>query len=205
MSKTEHIRLLLVRVGPTEWGDAGRLVGSTDLPLSAAGQADLLTHVESLGALELGPVLHAKDEASTQTAKALAQAGKGKHRSVEGLGEVKLGLWEGMRAEELEDKCPTAFKHWRADPGGVAPPEGETASDAQARLIDALCKAVERAKPNGRPLTVVLHPLAWALVKLWLDEAPTSDLWRTLKDAPAFEWRMVPRAALKRRRAGAAA
>lgn len=47
MTKPGTVTLTLVRSGATEWDDAGRLQGATDLPMSESGREALLATLDS--------------------------------------------------------------------------------------------------------------------------------------------------------------
>ncbi len=46
-------------------------------------------------------------------------------REIDDLADVDLGLWEGMRGQDLEEKAPKAYREWRENPLNVQVPEGE--------------------------------------------------------------------------------
>lgn len=200
MGKTNEIRVLLVRTPQTQWEQAGRIAGSSDVPLSTEGHESAKKAAAELGDVRLSTIFCGPDEASLTTAQALAETSGAKVKSVEGLGEIHLGLWEGLREEELEDKCPRAYRQWMDDPGVVQVPEGETLDEARTRIMDALCRALEKAKTDTGATGVVLRPLALALVGCELSGAPTRNLWSMMKTGPAMQWRTFERGMLKQTR-----
>jgi broad specificity phosphatase PhoE len=197
MAKTTEIRVLLMRTGETEWEKAGRIAGSSDVPLSDAGRAAVKTAIEGLQAegTRLSTIYCAPDEASLATAEHLAGASGGRVKVVDGLGEMNLGLWEGRLAQELEDKCPTAYRQWVEDPSVVRAPEGETVEEAQDRIVSALARSLDKA--NGGAVAVVLRPVAMALVGCALSGVPNSDLWSMMKTGLS-QWKTVNRGLLRR-------
>ena len=209
MTKKSEIDLLVVRSGRTDWDEGGRLQGATDLPLAETGGAGVEAVVGDLrrddAELKLDAVLHAPDEASVATAKVLTAALGGKARRLAGLAGASLGLWEGLRESELLDRYPTAYKQWREDPASVNPPEGETFVAAQARVLGALAKALD--KSGGKRVGVVLRPLEFGMLRAVLTEQPAGRLWTLVEDGPAAA-RHTPtvasfRAALDALKAGA--
>ena len=194
MAKSTDIRLLLVRTGATEWEAAGRLCGACDLPLSAEGRRSLK---DSVGAIDAEPVsllLCGPDEASVETANALAEQTGAKVRKLDDLEEVGLGLWEGMLASEVEEKYPTAYRQWKDDPASVTPPEGESLTEAEERIIGALSRGLSKAKGAAG---VVLRPMAHALVRGTLLKVPASRLWAMMDESPAVEWHSARRDELR--------
>ena len=102
--------------------------------------------------------------ASEETARLFAKPSRARVRPVSDLGNVQLGLWEGLLAEDLEEKCPTLFRQWKDDPASVSAPSGETIGDAEDRIIGALAGAMLRLKPEVEAVGVVLRPEAMAMV-----------------------------------------
>jgi broad specificity phosphatase PhoE len=197
MGKSNEIRVLFVRTGETEWESAGRIAGATDVPLSPAGLAAAAQTVSELQGVELGTIFCSADEASIATANELAKVTGGKVKPIDDLGEVNLGLWEGMLARELEDKCPRAYRQWLEDPCLVHVPEGEGLDEARERLVETLGRALDKVRWGNGSIGVVLRPMAMALIGCALADASTSSLWTMMKTGPAADWRTLQRGALR--------
>ncbi|MBX3352533.1 MAG: histidine phosphatase family protein [Phycisphaeraceae bacterium] len=199
MARTDDLRVLLVRSGPTDWDDAGRLQGETDLPLSACGREAFAARVASVAIndadSQIDVVLHGPDECSGQSGRILAAQLGVRARQVEDFREMDMGLWEGMRESELLERHPTVYKQWRADPTAVTPPDGDTLADAEVRVLRALRKSLEKAGRAG--VAIVLRPVSLGIVRCWLTQRPLEDLWEVVGEAPEGEWFTVPRDRLK--------
>ncbi|MBX3365552.1 MAG: histidine phosphatase family protein [Phycisphaeraceae bacterium] len=205
MTNTDELRIFMVRVGPTLWDEAGRLVGSTDLPLSPKGvELAAAAAAEASREPRLSVILAARDEASQTAAKTIQAAAGGRIRQSPELHEVDLGLWEGMLREEFAEKFPTACKQWADDPAGVVAPEGESLVMAEERILDELYRALAKAKPADGPIALALRPMAYTLMRLALDNELKSAFCREMTQAPVTEWRLVTRARLKEMRDRAA-
>ncbi len=203
MADQGSIQLILIRTGATDWDDAGRLQGLTDLPLSTPGKEALNQHLSEFRSANPdienpSSVLHATDEASRQSGALAARVLGGRSRDLEPLHDVGLGLWEGLLEDELLERHPSAHRQWREDPSMATPPEGEPVLDAEARLLDALSRAT--AKGSKRPIAVVLRPTAFALIRSWLTGQPVSRLWETLEMAPPVDVLHIHRSRLLARR-----
>ncbi len=198
MAKSNEIRVLLLRTGQTEWDQAGRLCGATDVPLSQPGKQAAADHAAGAAGTELSTVFCAPDEASMATATEVARATGAKVKSVEGLSEVSLGLWEGLLESELEDKCPRLYKQWVEDPASVQVPEGERLEEARDRIMEHLNRALARSR-NGA-VGVVLRPVAHALVGCEFTGSPSKNVWSMMKSGPSMQWRTVERTSLRRSR-----
>lgn len=193
MAKDAGIRLLLVRSGPTAWDAGGRLQGAADLPLSETGRTETETFVRSLGRVTLATVYCAPDEASIETAKLIAGSGRrlaGRVLALPELADPHVGLWEGLRQDELEERYPRAWGQFVEDACCVTPPEGETIESLHARLMPVLARAVARARAGSR-VCVVLRPLALGVLRCRLNGLPLSEAWRQSGPASAPEWHDV--------------
>lgn len=191
MAKNADIRVLFVRTPETEWERAGRLAGSTDVPLTAAGWEAVLAAMNGLQGTRLSSVLCGPDEASQAVARELAKRTGCKVKVVEDFGEVHLGLWEGMLGTELQEKCPSAYRQWLDDPAAINAPEGEAFEDAQVRLVQALQRNTARVRGDSGSVGVVLRPMALGLVGCSVMGVPTKRLWSMIETAPLLEWRTV--------------
>ena len=173
--------IVLLRAGPTAWEREGRICGAADLPLDE-GVATAIAEAAGAGLAAQGRpdrkprlLLVGPGEACQQAGGVVGARFEIKPKTVNGLSEVGLGLWEGVRGDELDERCPSAYRQWRSDPASVDAPEGENLGDAQDRLVSAMDTALGR-KRQGTAV-IVLRSMAWGLVKLWCEGRPISELW----------------------------
>lgn len=197
MARSNDIRVLFVKTAETEWERSGRIAGSTDVPLTAQGWEALIRGMDEIQGAKLSTVLCGPDEGSQGVARELAKRVGCKVKVIEDLGEVHLGLWEGMLGLELQEKCPTTYRQWLDDPAAVSAPEGEGLEDAQARLLEALRRNTSRIRGDSGAVGVVLRPMALGLVSCALTGVPTKRLWSMIESAPLLEWRTVGRSGLE--------
>ncbi len=196
MGEASAITVLLVRSPETIWDTQGRLCGSTDLPLADESRARLRERIESLGDDRLDVIYSGPDEGSREVADLVARRLGGKKKVIEGLREVHLGLWEGQRLEDLQQRVPKAYRQWREDPQSVTPPEGEGPGEARARILGEVGRLLDKARHANHRVALVLRPLAHAIVSEAL--GPSEDEgecgWRTLWSAQVRELRAASRA-----------
>jgi len=199
MAKAQDIHILLVRASGTVWDEAGRLQSETDLPLSKTGRAELDGLCASLNGLRLSVIFTAPDEASAETAEALASRCGGRLRSMPGLAEPGVGLWEGLKESELTERYAKAYRQWQEDPSSVQAPEGEDFDDASERILAAVGRALEKAGKDA--VAIVARPMAHAIVRGWLTERTPQELADERDDdVPAVERHVVARERAKRLR-----
>jgi broad specificity phosphatase PhoE len=178
MAKAAVTQVMLIRSGRTAWDDEGRLQGRADLPATESGLAaraaelrEWVEHNDTLPAAVYAPA----DEGAIATAETAAAAFEARrHKPLDGLASIHMGLWEGLTAEDLEDRHPKNFKSWREHPATVNVPEGEPVVEFEERVLNALLKLVEKHPKNA--FALVLRPLEFAIVDRLLGDRPLRGL-----------------------------
>jgi broad specificity phosphatase PhoE len=135
------VELFLVRHGETEWSRARRHTGRTDLPLSAAGEAEAAALGRHLRGLEVDRVLSSPQTRAVATAR-LAGFGD-RVELTDALLEFDYGEYEGRTTAEIRATRPG----WDLFRDGC--PGGETVEDAAGRARALLA---ELAESDGRAL-----------------------------------------------------
>jgi broad specificity phosphatase PhoE len=135
------VELYLVRQGETEWSRARRHTGRTDLPLSAAGEAEAAALGRHLRGLEVDRVLSSPLTRAVATAR-LAGFGD-RVELTDALLEFDYGEYEGRTTAEIRATRPG----WDLFRDGC--PGGETVEDAAGRARALLA---ELAEPDDRVL-----------------------------------------------------
>jgi len=155
-------RLLLIHAGPTPWDAENRVVGANSLPLTEDARIALAARVGTIA--ELVDAIYTCDanEACKEAAGMLEEKFGVRVRDKPELGEVRLGLWEGMTRDELEHRFETVFPMWNEQPLAVTPPDGESLPEAIDRMRPVVRKIVRRHR--GGVVAIVLRPLAMQIV-----------------------------------------
>ena len=192
MSKASHYTILLLKASPTSWDAEDRLCGVTDIP-AAEGSMELLsqavmtqTELVSLRG-QMDVVLCGASDVSMESARILGVLGDVKIKVIDDLGELSLGLWEGVLRDDLEDRFPSVYAQWIEQPGTVAPPDGESLDGVQERVLGQLFRSLSKLKSEHPVVGLVLRPYAWAVVKCWLDQKPLSEVWGYLDIGASLE------------------
>ena len=156
-------RILLVRHGETAWNAAGRLLGSTDQPLTDVGRDQARALAGRLGDAELVGVWTSALGRARETGAIVAEVlGLPAPEVDEELREREFGVFEGLTREDCETQYPAAWRDWKTQTG--TPPGGETRAAATARLGRALARI---ATGDGGAVAVISHG---AVMRLWLME-----------------------------------
>jgi len=152
----------LVRHGETEWSRNGRHTGSTDLPLTEAGEAAARTLAPRLADRSFALVLTSPMQRARRTAEL---AGFPDAEVDEDLAEWGYGDYEGITTDEIRETVPDWTVWTHPSPGG------EDAEQVAARLD----RVVSRCREVDGDVLLVGHGHALrALAARWLD-LPVSE------------------------------
>jgi probable phosphoglycerate mutase len=169
------MKIALIPCGATEWSEQRRLLGRAALPLSERGAQCAAAWAAELAGAGLARIVHAPDELCRATAKLIAKRVGATTRADESLREVDLGLWSGLTEDEFSARYATSYRQLLDAPLSVSPPEGENISDAAERIAAGLRKRMRRN--GGRPIGLVLRPIALSIARATLAGGSLSDLW----------------------------
>ena len=150
------MRVLLVRHGQTDWNAAGKIQGSSDIPLNDRGRAqarELAERLRDMGricAVYTSPLRRALETAAI-IGRTLGIA----PIAVPQLTELSFGDWEGCSWDEIGERWPEQFARYSEDRKNYAPPGGESYAQMLARswpFVDGL-----RRKRGGGAVLCVCH------------------------------------------------
>jgi probable phosphoglycerate mutase len=152
--------LTLIRHGETEWNSDGKIQGSVDVPLSAAGlrqAAELASRLRGEG--ERFDLLYSSDLLrAAETARILAQELEAPPpRFSPLLRELDCGDWEGRRIEDLKREEPELYERWLGDPA-FRIPGGESMLDLRGRAA-AFLEEQETGLDGAERVLIVAHGL----------------------------------------------
>lgn len=167
--------LVLIPSGQTTWQEEGRMVGSTDLPLSDTGRQQVTSWADQLKQLPIDILYAGTNEQITETVKLLGSTLKIKGKLLDSLDEMSLGLWQGLHTDQIKQRYPKAWKQWQQQPQTVCPPEGETLRQTQQRLQTAIDKILN--KHHGKTIGLVLGPLALAVIRANREGSTSDQIW----------------------------
>ena len=77
------------------------------------------------------------------------------HTPVRTLRERSVGQWEGMTAEEIQQRYPEDYKAWRTDLLNYRPPDGECLLDVRDRIMPEYRRLV--ANHPDQEIAMLLH------------------------------------------------
>lgn len=168
MSAAEAPRILLVRHGQTDANAERRFCGRWDLPLNAAGIAEiapLAAWSPIVRAVYSSPLRRAQQTAAVLGSAQLEPA----------LAELDQGAVEGLTGPEVEAAHPGLLERWWSRPGDLVFPGGESMATLQGRVVPAVLR-IARDAPAGL-VALVGHQAAHAALLCALTDTPLDD-WR---------------------------
>ncbi len=148
------MKLYLIRHGQTDWNVAGKIQGSTDIPLNDMGRRQAACLARGMEKRPVEKVFTSTLSRAYETGLAIGKSQNVPVERLEGLEEVGYGVWEGMTMEEIQEKYPKELELWYNSPVDVAPPEGES----QVQVYDRCGRALETILAQARgDVAIVSH------------------------------------------------
>ena len=145
-------RLILLRHGETDGPSSLRYFGGTDIPLSAAGRAQMRRAALELRFVPIDLFLASTLRRSWESASIVSW---GRPVRIEhDLREIHFGRWEGLTREEIQARDPDLFEQWQQAPEEFDYPNGEP----RARFRERVHRAIDAAlSAPGHTALAVLH------------------------------------------------
>lgn len=134
------MRLLFVRHGETDWNVENRIQGGTDTALNETGleQARQLGQKLAEQKLMIAKIYSSKLKRAHKTAEIVGELLGVDVESVDGLEEMNLGQWEGMRWHEVKETYPEEYEEWYHNRRYQKTPNGESYQELLERVLPAL-------------------------------------------------------------------
>jgi 2,3-bisphosphoglycerate-dependent phosphoglycerate mutase len=148
-------RLCIIRHGETAWNAEGRVQGQTDVPLSAAGEAQARAVRAALAGMRFA-ALYASDLARVRQTAAPAAAALGLEVRLEPrLRERHYGKFENLTYAEARERLPADFARFKAKDPDYDFGSGESLRAFHERAI--ACVAAIAARHAGEAVLVFTH------------------------------------------------
>jgi alpha-ribazole phosphatase len=154
MSAAERF-LYVVRHGTTDWNQAGRIQGHTDIPLNEAGRAQAHLAGRRLAPLKATALYSSDLLRASETAQIIGQCIGLCVVQKSGLREINFGVWQGLSSLQIRERDPEVYAARRANPYDVAPAGAETWRQFYDRAVQAIQEIL--AITEAQRLIVVTH------------------------------------------------
>ena len=147
--------LILLRHGETDWNRELRFQGHVDVALNAIGLEQARRLARRLAG-EMAHGLYASDLLrARQTAHPVARQLALASVTDPALREQNFGRVDGMKVDDIKVQHPQAWEGWLRFDEDFCMPEGESARQFHARVMDAVYRLV--AAHPGQTVVVVTH------------------------------------------------
>ena len=147
--------IYLLRHGEVVLAETRRFIGHLDVPLSARGERQSRAQAARLAGATLTAVVTSDLERARRTGEIVGAPHGLVPVVVPSLREVAMGRWDGLTAEQIQEREPAAFADWMARVGEFPFPGGESVADLLARAWPAFEAIV--AAHEGEAVAVVAH------------------------------------------------
>jgi broad specificity phosphatase PhoE len=145
-------RLVMIRHGETVGSSSVRFYGSSDVPLSDEGRAQLRQAAGALRTEVFDLVVASPLRRSWEGASIVS--GGAPIRLVHEFREIDFGRWEGLTAQEIEAAEPVLYRDWQAKIGSFDFPGGEARAAFRERVLRGLGRVLES---GAAAALVVVH------------------------------------------------
>lgn len=177
-------RVLLIRHAQSQWNEAGKYQGFSDIALSEKGRLQAKLLRDRLKNTKIHAFYSSDLSRALETAAIVAEPHGLPVNPVPELRELNFGLWEGLTYEEILDNYQSICEQWCLKPGSVAVPQGESFEKLKARAYKALTNLVHNHQEET--ILVVSHggtvrSIICAVLDLELD-----CIWRLRQDNAAL-------------------
>ncbi|UWG95689.1 histidine phosphatase family protein [Dehalobacter sp. DCM] len=174
----EKMIFLIRHAEPLRIDDQKRyLGGQSDPDLSLAGREQAERLAEALKAKQLQTVFSSDLHRAEQTAAIVAAKSLCSHHMIDAFREINMGKWEGKSHQEIREAYPDDYCRRGNDLANFQPPEGESLSDLQRRVLPAFLDVVKNTDGNlaivahaGVNRVILCHLMALPLQQLFIIE-----------------------------------
>lgn len=133
------MKIYLIRHGETDYNKQRLFYGLTDISINLQGIDQALLLREKLVALpQQIPVFTSSLKRTVETAKLIFPEHKLNRLSE--FNEKSFGLWEGLNADQIQEKFPDEWTAWLEDTFEVTPPKAENYAEFKQRVLSCFEK-----------------------------------------------------------------
>lgn len=155
MNTTLRLRLYLIRHGEVEGAGAGKLLGRTDVPLSARGRDQSRQLAETLSTAQLSAIYSSDLQRARVMAETIAERCALKVVESSAWREIDMGDWEGRTMASLHAKAPELVARLFDNPASFEYPDGESFAAFITRVQGALAQLLFTENPGA--VALVAH------------------------------------------------
>ena len=141
-------KLYLIRHGETDYNNALRFQGQTDIPLNQKGIEQAEKAAEFFRDIPLQAIYTSTLIRAKTTAEIIAGVKGMDVQETDALREMSFGIWENMNSKDIQKKYAKEWKDFFASPARTTIPQGESMSDVQKRAYPTVQEILDKY-PEG--------------------------------------------------------
>ena len=149
--------VLLVRHGQTNSNVTSFFMGWSNEDLSEAGYIQARSLAARLASLPIASVYTSPIQRAYTTALILAKPHNLEVKVLDDLSEIRLGDWQGLYMDEIQQRWPELWQQSRTDPSELTMPNGESFREVTERAVRIFQTVV--ATNQGRQTVIVTHDI----------------------------------------------
>jgi len=161
-------RIVLVRHGETEGESSKRFHGSSDVDLSAEGEAQMREVAREFSADVFDRVVASPLRRSWRAAHIAARSRMPVAIEAD-FREIDFGRWEGLTEQEIQATDPVLHEDWKGRVEGFEYPNGERRAEFRARVERGVQRLIDSGA--GTALVVVHKGVIRTIVEKLIGEA----------------------------------
>lgn len=175
------MKLLLARHGQTQMNQESRFYGSLDCPLNQTGKDQMKQLAEKLRKTQqsIDIIFSSSLSRCVESAEIIMENNQyisDPLKKVKGLSEINFGLWEGLTANEIEQKSPILWKEYIENPFTFCFPNGESFFSFKSRVLLAMDSIITSIS-NQSTVLLMCHLGVLRLIKEHYDPVVGKSFW----------------------------
>lgn len=167
------MKLYIVRHGETEWNVRNRLQGRKDSDLTEQGIINTERLLNRLKDIEFDCIYSSPQKRAIDTAKILKSNSRVELKILKNLGEIRLGVWEGMYIDDIKKKYKEEYMAYLNTPHLYRPLGGESFKDIFIRVEDSLRDIIDN---GGKNILIVSHGITIRILTAIIKKIPLEEL-----------------------------
>lgn len=169
------IRLLITRHGQTKWNLEKRFQGSMDSSLTELGikQAELLR--DRLANERFDKIYSSHLQRAYRTAEIIKGNRNMEIIKDEGLAEMRLGNWEGLKHDDVIERYSKEYDLFWNKPHLFEPTFGEGYDDLKERVVSSLKRIIN--DNDEKNILIVTHTVVIKQIMAYFEKRPLEKLW----------------------------
>lgn len=177
-------RFILIRHGQTGWNRQERFRGWVDIDLDDTGRRQAEAAARRISRWEVAAIYSSPLKRALATAQALADIAGLEVVPVNGITDMKFGVWQGMSIADVKETYPEHFDLWCHHPEILEIPDGETLADVRERSVATIEELAMRHE--GETVAVVTHRVICKVLLCHLLGLDNSHFWQIEQDTTAI-------------------